>query len=288
MRVLLTYRCSPAIFDCMKLAHLSDLHVGRRASHAKMEALSADIKLQAPKLLIVSGDITDQGYKRQFRRALNFLQSLEIPFISVPGNREVCPAAFWEWMFPWCAMRRYSRFFGDKDRVLYLSHQHKIVFFGLNSVHPFPSWPGAVTRKSRYWLKEQASGFDGYFKGLFLHHPVLPVIGSSSFWAHSFTDAGEILNICTQNNISLILQGHKHRSAVMELSVPSRTAKVIVSSCGAPLMPYWDSTYHIVDISHSSIVVQPREYRDGSFCGDEPFEFSRNGPPAPERRPPLD
>jgi hypothetical protein len=112
--------------------------------------------------------------------------------------------------------------------------------------------------------------------GLFLHHPVLPVVGSSSFWAHTLTDAGEILNICTQTGISLILQGHKHRSAVMEISFPERGAKVVVSSCGAPLMPYWDSVYHMIDIMPDSIVIQPREFLDGAFVGKPSHRFLIN------------
>lgn len=264
----------------MKIAHLSDLHIGSQISDVKLESLGTDLISQGLDLVIVAGDITDSGRISEFRRADDFLQSLGIPFISVPGNREVSFTAVLEWMVPRLAMTRYTRFFGDRDRVLYRSDQHKVVFFGLNSVHSLPSWPGRIVRATRYWLREQADGFPGYFKGLFLHHPVLPVIRSSSFWAHSLADAGEVLKICTETGISLILQGHKHRSSVMEIRFPERDARVVVSSCGAPLMPYWDSTYHRIDISSDSIVVQPREFIEGRFVAKGSYRFSlnRNGP----------
>lgn len=260
----------------MKMAHLSDLHFGRRISRAKQDALGTDLVSLRPDLIIISGDITDQGFVSQFRRARDFLQSLAIPFISVPGNREICATAIWEWLFPPLAMRRYGSFFGDKDRILFRSDAERVVFFGLNSVHPLPSWPGKIARESRYWLREQAARFPGYFKGLFLHHPVLPVIRSSSFWAHSLSEAGEMLNICTQTGISLILQGHKHRSSVAEIIFPERDAKVVVSACGAPLMPHWDSTYHLVEISEHFLIIQPREFLQGGFAGSSDYRFNLN------------
>lgn len=249
----------------MKLVHLSDLHFGNRVSRDKLLSLEQDFSLESPDLVALTGDITDGGRASQFRWAKDFLTSLGVPLVAVPGNREVCMFAFWEWMFPRLAMTRYSEFFGARDRIFYPDEKEDVVLFGLNSVHPFPSWPGRISRETRYWLREQAASVPNCIKVLLVHHPVLPVVRSSSFWAHTLSDAGELLNICTQTGISLILQGHKHRSSVMEIAFPERAAKVIVSACGAPLVSQWDPVYHVVDISRSSIVVRPKEFRAGSF-----------------------
>ncbi len=237
----------------------------------------------SPHLIVVSGDLTDRGTTTQFRQARDFLQSLKTPFISVPGNREICVTAPWEWLMPRLAMRRYSLFFGAKDRIIYECSEHRVVFFGLNSVHSFPSWPGKIDRDARYWFREQSAGYHGYVKVLVVHHPVLPVVRSSSFWAHSLSDAGELLNICSSNNVSLLLQGHKHRSAIMEIALPERDAKVVVSAGGAPLMPHWDSTYHFIEISRGSIMVQPRDFGQNGFAakGSHWFSLNRQGPPVP-------
>ncbi len=267
----------------MKAAHLSDLHFGSHVSREKLDSLKNDLLSLCPELLVITGDITDRGRISQFRWAQAFLKSLEIPFIVVPGNREIGFSAIWEWMLPSFAMRRYTQFFGASDRVVYRSESNKVVFIGINSVHSFPSWPGSVSRETRYWLKEQASHFENYLKVLFLHHPVLPVIRGSSFWAHSLSDAGEILNICTQYGIRLILQGHKHRSAVMEVNFPQREARVVVSSCGAPLMSRWDSVYHLIELSPSTIVIHPREFFDGKFVEKRCYEFFPDGNRAGDR-----
>lgn len=267
----------------MKVAHLSDLHFGSHVSREKLESLKSDLISHGLELLVITGDVTDRGRISQFRWAHAFLRSLQIPFIMVPGNREIGFSAVWEWMLPSFAMRRYRHYFGASDQVVYHSDSSKVVFMGLNSVHSFPSWPGTVSRETRHWLKEQASRFEDYLKVLFLHHPVLPVIRGSSFWAHSLSDAGEILNICTQNGIKLILQGHKHRSAVMEVNFPQREARVVVSSCGAPLMSRWDSVYHLMDLSPATILIHPREFFEGEFVEKGSYEFFPDGNRAADR-----
>lgn len=261
----------------MKLVHLSDLHFGRDVAREKLQALAHDITAHAPELIVITGDITDRGRSSQFRWAKDFFLSLEIPFISVPGNREISIGAVWEWMIPPLAMRRYSRFFGAADRVVHRCEGSDTILFGINSVHAIPSWPGTISRKTRYWLREQAARFPDSFKILFLHHPVLPVIRSSSFWAHTLSDAGELLNICSQTGIKLILQGHKHRSSVMEIRLPQWNAQVVVSCCGAPLVARWDPVYHVIDISRHSIAIYPREFAEGIFVDRGVYAFSFDG-----------
>lgn len=261
----------------MRIAHLSDLHFGRRVSAVKVEALARDLIGEAPDVVVVSGDITDQGTVRQFEQAHSFLTSLKARLLTVPGNREIAVLAVWEWLFPRLAMTRYRHYFGSADRVFYRSADQGVAFFGLNSVHSFPSWLGEIRRETRYWLRHESEKLAGAVKVLFLHHPVLPVVRSSSFWAHGLSDAGELLNICSQTGIHLILQGHKHRSSVMELRLPERGSRIVVSACGSPLMPSWDSVYHLIEITAEAITVMPREFLEGSFHGVGRYEFCLDG-----------
>jgi 3',5'-cyclic AMP phosphodiesterase CpdA len=258
----------------MRLAHLSDLHFGGSVSKTKADALALDLAEEAPDLIVSTGDITDQGTLRQFRRAFAFFQDVGRPLLSVPGNREIGVMAFWEWLIPPLAMGRYASFFGQADRVFYEGGDPNVAFFGVNSVHPFPSWLGSVRRETRYWLRSKAAQHPDSIKVLFLHHPVLPVLRSSSFWAHGLSDAGELLHVCSQTGFRLILQGHKHRSAVMELSLPQYDCRLVVSACGAPLLDKWDSVYHLIDIDAFRIVVSPRQFTSGRFQHAGSYEFA--------------
>jgi 3',5'-cyclic AMP phosphodiesterase CpdA len=260
----------------MKFAHLSDLHFGRYISREKLDSLARDLIAQGTELLAITGDITDRGRISEYKWAVDFLNSLGLPYIAVPGNREVSFTAIWEWTLPRLAMTRHRYFFGQSDRIVYSCEPEKLVFIGLNTVHLFPPWPGAISRETRYWLKAKAAEYEDRTKVLFFHHPALPVIRASSFWAHTLSDAGEILNICSQTGKWVILQGHKHRSAIMEVKFPQRNASVVVSSCGAPLMSRWDSAYHMIDIDQRSVVIRPREFRDANFTENGSYEFPMN------------
>ncbi len=257
----------------MRIAHLSDLHFGRAASDLKLEALTRDLREQNVDLLIVTGDITDRGTISQFRSARRWFRSLGLPFLTVPGNREICPTAFWEWLIPSFGMRRYSRFFGLSDRVVCVNEEHKVVLFGLNSVHPFPSFLGSIRRDTRYWLRSQSAAFPGYMKGLFLHHPVLPVVGSSTFWAHGLADASEMINIATMNGISVIFQGHKHRTAVMEFHLPERQKRIVISAAGAPLVERGDAVFHVVTLRPGFVSIERRELNGSAFENKDRHDF---------------
>lgn len=259
----------------MKIAHLSDLHFGTSISSEKLKALYSDLLIQQPDLIVVSGDVTDRGHTRQFRQAKDFLDSTRCAYLTVPGNRESPVFAPWEFLIPSFSMRRYRSFFGSSDKVFFKSEEHQAVFFGLNSVSQFPSWPGSISRKSRYWFKEQVENYLSYIKVLFLHHPVLPVLRASSFWAHQLSDAGAILTICAQFKVKLILQGHKHRSSVVELRIPDNNSSIIVSSCGSPLLEHWDSVYHVIRIKKRLIEIEPREFVDRKFSTKTIYEFEK-------------
>jgi len=259
----------------MKIAHLSDLHFGNSISHQKLDALTYDLIEQKPDLIVVTGDITDRGNVKQFRQAKNFLDSTNSPHIIVPGNREISLFAPWELIIPSMSMRRYRLFFGPSDRVFYKSEEYKTVLLGLNSVSRFPSWPGSIARDSRYWFREQAQNYLTYLKILFLHHPLLPVLRASSFWAHQLSDASALLTICAQFGVQLVLQGHKHRSSVVELRIPEMKVSMIVSSCGSPLLDSWDSAYHLIRIGNDTIRIEPREFVGGMFSRKTEYAFER-------------
>lgn len=257
----------------MKIAHLSDLHLCKHTSKSLIESLAADIERVAPDVIAVSGDITDRGRKYQYRLALDFLKSLGRDMVVTPGNREVCASTFWEWMIPSLSMRRYRSLVGVSDRIVFRSEAHKVLIIGLNSVHFFPSWPGKVSRESRYWFRGLVSGCEDYFKVLVLHHPVAPVIRGSSFWAHQLSDAAAILRICFEHGVGLVLQGHKHRSSFLELREPESATNVIISSCGAPLAEGGDRIYHVIELDGGKMRAQTRELINGAFIEKACYGF---------------
>ena len=75
----------------MKIAVIADLHLTgcRKAVKANvLEWLKADLRQQAPDLLMAIGDLTALGTEDQNSRMLAYIQSLGLPWCSTPGNAE--------------------------------------------------------------------------------------------------------------------------------------------------------------------------------------------------------
>src|SRR5690242_8820177 len=70
------------------VAHISDLHFGR-TDQAVVDALLSDLKEQSPSLVIVSGDLTQRARRSQFMLAREFLSSLPMPYMVIPGNHDI-------------------------------------------------------------------------------------------------------------------------------------------------------------------------------------------------------
>jgi 3',5'-cyclic AMP phosphodiesterase CpdA len=70
-----------------RIVHISDVHVGdadqallRRASEA-----IADLK---PNLVVLSGDVTQAGRRREFAEAAQYLATMPAPIVAAPGNHD--------------------------------------------------------------------------------------------------------------------------------------------------------------------------------------------------------
>ena len=70
------------------VAHISDLHFGREEPRVA-EGLLADLSGLRPRLVVLSGDLTQRARRRQFAAARDFLARIEAPPLIVPGNHDI-------------------------------------------------------------------------------------------------------------------------------------------------------------------------------------------------------
>ena len=71
-----------------RIVHLSDLHFDR-VDPVIVEALREEINGDPPDLVAVSGDLTQRAHRHEYRRAGEFLRSLDAPVLAVPGNHDI-------------------------------------------------------------------------------------------------------------------------------------------------------------------------------------------------------
>jgi 3',5'-cyclic AMP phosphodiesterase CpdA len=93
----------------IRLAHVSDIHFGCENA-AAVAAVGEWLKAERPDALIVTGDITQSGRRREFRAARAWLEQVAEPRICTPGNHDT---PYWDLlarlMFPFA---RYDGFIG--------------------------------------------------------------------------------------------------------------------------------------------------------------------------------
>ena len=70
------------------LLHLSDLHFGTE-NVACMLAVQQLCESMRPEAVVVSGDLTQRARYAQFYACKHFLDSLNLPYLVVPGNHDI-------------------------------------------------------------------------------------------------------------------------------------------------------------------------------------------------------
>ena len=70
------------------ILHLSDLHFGteRPACMAAIRLFCQQYPLEG---MVVSGDLTQRAHYKQFYDCKQFVESLNLPYLVVPGNHDI-------------------------------------------------------------------------------------------------------------------------------------------------------------------------------------------------------
>jgi 3',5'-cyclic AMP phosphodiesterase CpdA len=89
------------------LIHLSDLHFGKDRPDLLMPLLEA-VNGYDPDLVIISGDLTQRAREKEYRAARAFIDRINAPVLSVPGNHDIpLHRPFTRFLAPWRYYRRW-------------------------------------------------------------------------------------------------------------------------------------------------------------------------------------
>lgn len=211
---------SPAV----RLLHVSDLHFGRPAVPAHIEAVEARIARERYDVVAVSGDLSQRARAGEFQRAAVFLRDAGrvSRTIVVPGNHDV---AWWKAPLG----------IGD-DAALYQNYRTYVqpelepvlevpgaTFVGLNTSQGV--LPQTLTWNVRdisiigYLRKSQvarageafARAPAGHARIVVMHHN--PVKGELS-QRHGLKDTRRVLGALAEIGTDLVLCGHDHQEAI--------------------------------------------------------------------------
>ena len=170
------------------LAQITALHFGRTAEgEASVASIVDELNRLGPAVVLVTGDITQNGKRAEFERATRALDRLTMPIVCIPGNHD---------MRGWTG---YLTSFGFPYHLVKFGHW---TFLGLDSGHGREQFTESQLAFARRALAAAEPG-----RVIALVH--IPLAGKRSVKAH----AGEVMELFERKHVPLVLSGHWHYGA---------------------------------------------------------------------------
>jgi 3',5'-cyclic-AMP phosphodiesterase len=164
-----------------RIVQLSDLHCGQQfflPQHLE-RAISETNELE-PDVVVISGDLTSNGFKDEYVLARDYLNRVECEaMVVIPGNH-------------------------DSRNVLRVG---SATIVAADSSEPDLD-NGQIGRGRYRWIEEQFAA-DADLRVFVLHHHLLPVPGTGRE-RNIVNDAGDTLETLQRAEVDLVLAGHKH------------------------------------------------------------------------------
>jgi Icc protein len=190
------------------IAQLSDVHVGgARYREELLRTAIEEINAAEPDLVVIAGDLTDDGYPDQYPLAEQELAAIAAPqVVRVPGNHDARNVGY----------LLYEDTFGPRDsQQRFESAGLDVALVGVDSSKPDID-EGEIGREHYGWIEE---GFapDADLRVFVCHHHLMPVPGTGRE-RNQVLDAGDVLALLRRSSVDLVLSGHRHVPYVWPLA----------------------------------------------------------------------
>ena len=191
------------ILENLLLVHMSDMHCGPKLLGNTLQQAIDEINALSPDIVVVTGDLTEEGLTSEFQEAKRYLKQLKCKHIVVgSGNHDSRTTGYL--LFP--------KFFGEPSSVTEVGNLALIM---LNSSRPDRE-DGEIGYNQGLWLKKCLNQHEDKFKIVALHHHLIPV-PDTGMERNTVSDAGDLLRTLILNDVNLVLCGHRHRPWMWEI-----------------------------------------------------------------------
>jgi len=179
----------------MKIVHISDIHVAEQHFLPDLlERVIRDINRIEPEIVVVTGDLTENGFQSEFERARQYIEQIECKVkVVIPGNHDARNVGY----------LGFEEIFGHRSII----EKYKgITIAGIDSTQPDLD-DGHVGREKYGWIEKCLDTAD--FKVVALHHHLIP-IPKTGREKQIPMDAGDVLELLVRCGTDLVLCGHRH------------------------------------------------------------------------------
>jgi 3',5'-cyclic-AMP phosphodiesterase len=182
------------------IAQISDIHVGgNRYRQELLHTAIEEINAAEPDLIVVAGDLTDDGYPDQYPLVRDELAALACEqIVRVPGNHDARNVGY----------LRFEDTLGARDSRLRLRlSDFELALVAVDSSKPDLD-EGEIGREHYGWIEKGFAG--GADVRVFVcHHHLMPIPGTGRE-RNQVLDAGDVLSLLRQCGVDVVLAGHRH------------------------------------------------------------------------------
>lgn len=186
----------------IRIAHISDFHVGSvHFVPNLMNRVIVELNDLKPDIVVCTGDLTNEGFRQEYKTASAYIQQIHAPFVAVPGNHDSRNVGY----------VHFEEMIGPRYWGMDVGHARLV---GADSSEPDLN-EGQIGRERYAWLMEQF-GAEADLKIFVQHHHLLPIPGSGRERS-TVMDAGDVLELLIRAGVRVALTGHKHVPYVWRL-----------------------------------------------------------------------
>lgn len=189
------------------IAHISDLHISKYEFNEEIFLRAVDeINSLNPDMIILTGDLTNQGYYKEFVLATHYLSKFDSPVYAVPGNHDSRNLGY----------ESFEELIGERSWKL--TKDNDFVVIGVDSSSPDVD-DGNIGRPQQVWMDHQLDDclLNSKFSVVALHHHVIP-IPETGRERNILNDAGDILKTLINHEVDIVMCGHKHVSNIWQMN----------------------------------------------------------------------
>jgi 3',5'-cyclic AMP phosphodiesterase CpdA len=179
-----------------RIVQLSDLHCGTQFFLPQhLERAIAEVNEMQPDVVVISGDLTSNGFKDEYALAREYLNGIECTsMVVIPGNHDSRNVGY----------VHFEDLFGERNSVLNVG---PATIVAVDSSEP--DLDNGQVGRGRYRLIEEAFAGAANLRIFVLHHHLLPIPGTGRE-RNIVHDAGDTLECLQRAEVDLVLAGHKH------------------------------------------------------------------------------
>jgi Icc protein len=255
------------------IAHISDPHVGSPYFVPNlMNRVIVELNELEPDVVICSGDLTNEGYRQEYKNWVAYAERVRAPMFTVPGNHDARNVGY----------LHFEELVGPRD---WGTDVDGVRLVGVDSSEPDLN-EGQIGRERYGWIHEH---FDvpAALKVFVLHHHLLPIPGTGRERS-TVMDAGDLLEELIQAGVNIVLSGHKHVPYVWRLE------DLWVANAGTVaslrLRGYTKPCYNVLEFVNDEVKITRRYPFGGEsviahFCLSTGEQYHRElEPPVQQRR----